>query len=297
MKNWLSRMGFYFGLFSVLANLQYLHAGFQEEERVQILTEGLQLNGSGLEIAPFYRPTVRKPAYNISYTDYTTAEELIKKHRHLSIAQQIAEETVEVDFIWYPEKDLFQCASGATFDYVIASHVIEHVPNVIGWLSQILSVLNVGGVLSLAVPNKHYTFDAYRRETSVHEMIDTWLRSQSIPSPAQIYDMLSNSADVPPGSMPFKEGIPFEALSRNYTDQQALEFAFSSFKTGQYLDIHCSVFTPESLQNCLLKIRDLGILNIAISEPISRGSEFFIKIQKLGEPRIKHPGRHAKSRW
>ncbi len=289
MKTWFFRMTICLGLFSFLVDSSLLHAAFQEEERVHILTDGLFLKGRGLEIAPFFRPTLLKKGYNISYTDYATAEELIKKHQHLPIAQQIAADTVELDFIWVPGTDLNKCAP-MLFDYAIASHVIEHVPNVIGWLSQILSVLKVGGVLSLAVPNKHFTFDAYRPETHVNEMIDAWLRNQSIPSPAQIYDMLSNSADVPPDhSMPFNEGIPFESLPRNYTDQQALEFAIYSYTTGTYLDIHCSVFTPESLRALLLKINELGLLNVSISEPISRGSEFFIKLKKLGEPRIKHP--------
>lgn len=270
--------------------LSQLFGGFQETERVQLLTEGLSLNGTGLEIAPFYRPTLKKGQYHIYYTDYTTATELIRKHQHVPIAQQIAAETVEIDFIWHPGYDLIKCARGMQFDYVIASHVIEHVPNVIGWLSQLLSVLKVGGVLSLAVPDKHYTFDAYRSETEVSQMIDAWLRNQNIPSPAQIYDMLSNSADVPPSSsMPAKEGIPFEMLHRNYTDHQALEFAIYSFTTGSYLDIHCSVFTPESLKAILLKIHELGLLNISVSEPISRGSEFFIRITKLGDPRVRHP--------
>jgi SAM-dependent methyltransferase len=261
--------------------------GFQDPNRVKLLTEGLQLQGVGLEIAPFYRPTLLKGHYNIYYTDYTTAEELIKKHASLSIAEQIKEHTVAVDFIWHPGRALSDCVSNVKFDYAIASHVIEHVPNVIGWLTQIFSVLKTGGILSLAVPDKRYTFDAYRSETQVHELIDLWLRNQSTPSPAQIFDMLSHACDVPSNSLkPAEEGIPFETLNRNYSDQQALEFAMWAYKTGEYLDIHCSVFTAERFRKIFLKLCELGILNISISEPISCDGEFFIQMVKLGEPRI-----------
>jgi hypothetical protein len=186
-------------LLAVLIVLQQIcfAQGFQDTTRVQILTEGLPLQGIGLEVGPFYRPTLLKTDHNIFYTDYTTASELVKKHAHLSIAQQIKENIVEVDFLWLPGCTLFESVGKRKFDYVIASHVIEHVPNVIGWITQIFTVLRTGGILSLAVPDKRYTFDAYRSETQVHELIDLWIRNQSIPSPGQIFDMLSCSCDVP----------------------------------------------------------------------------------------------------
>lgn len=265
-----------------------LDAGVQTEERVRLLTEGLPLGGAGIEIAPFFRPTLLKQDCNIYYTDYATAAELKKKHEHLEIAREIAELTVESDFIWRPGETLVKCIpAGMRFDYAIASHVIEHVPNVIGWLVQILDVLKPGGVLSLAIPDKRATFDVYRSETHVSEMVDAWLRNQKIPSSAQIYDMLSNAVDAPSGSFPQEEGIPFASLHRNYTDQQALEFAIHAFTTGSYLDIHCSVFTPDGFRSLLLRINELGLLNIAVSDSISRDGEFFLRLTKLGEPRIR----------
>ncbi|MGD0664288.1 MAG: methyltransferase domain-containing protein [Rhabdochlamydiaceae bacterium] len=288
MKKWFLRAKILSLFSSFLMLCSSVEARFQDDERVRMLAEGLPLHGVGLEVAPFYRPTLMKGEYNIYYTDYTTADELIRKHKHLDIANQIAELTVKVDFIWTPGAQLItRVPYGLRFDYAIASHVIEHVPNVIGWLIQIFDVLKTGGVISLAVPDKRYTFDAYRPETHVNEMIDLWLRDQSIPSPAQIYDMLSNAIDVPEGRLPQEEGIPFESLHRNYTDQQALDFAFHSYKNRTYLDIHCSVFTPESLQKIFLKLHELGILNAAISEPISCGSEFFIRLTKLGDPPVR----------
>ncbi len=261
---------------------------FQVPERVQYLTHGLPLYGAGLEIAPFYRPTLMKSDYNIYYTDYTTSAELNRKHAQLPEAQIISENIVDIDFIWSPGSVLSNCVKKRKFDYAIASHVIEHVPNVVGWVSQILDVLNVGGVLSLAVPDKRYTFDAYRQNTSLSEFIDHWVRGDSIPSPGQIFDMLSLSIDDPSNVMPAEEGIPFETLHRNYSDHEALEFALHSFKTGHYLDIHCSVFTPQSFEKLFLQLKEMGILNIEVSKPICLGHEFFIRLIKLGDPTIRH---------
>ncbi len=280
-------MRFFLGILITLPLICFAQT-FQDPKRVQILTNGLPLHGIGIEIAPFYRPTLLKRDYNIFYTDYTTASELIKKHEHLPIAQQIRENTVPVDFLWHPGETLSHCMRGTRFHYAIASHVIEHVPDVLGWVIQILDILHPGGILSLAVPDKRYTFDAYRSETEVHDLIDSWLRSPYAPTPGQIFDMLSRSCDVPPDHpIPSEEGIPFEMLNRNYTDQQALHYAFHAYKSGDYLDIHCSVFTPENFRKMFLKINELGILNISISEPISTQGEFFIQFTKLGEPPVR----------
>ncbi len=280
-------MKFFLAALIVLQQVCFAH-GFQDPMRVQLLTEGLPLHGVGIEIAPFFRPTLLKMDYNIFYTDYTTASELIKKHEHLPIAQQIRENTVPVDFVWLPGSTLSNCVQGIQFNYAIASHVIEHVPNVLGWVIEILDILQPGGVLSLAVPDKRYTFDAYRSETEIHDLIDSWLRSPQAPTPGQIFDMLSRSCDVPPDHPnPSEEGIPFETLNRNYTDKEALNFALHSYKSGNYLDIHCSVFTPENFRKMFLKINELGILNISISEPTSNEGEFFIQFTKLGEPAVR----------
>lgn len=271
--------------------------GFQDPSRVQVLTNGLPLHGVGLEIAPFFRPTLLKRDYNIFYTDYTTASDLVKKHAHLPIAQEIKENTVEVDFLWRPGTALSKCVRKKKFDYAIASHVIEHVPNVLGWITQIFSVLKTGGILSLAVPDKRYTFDYYRSETQLHELIDTWIRNEPVPTPGQIFDMLTNEREVPYDSFGrVIEGIPCETLPRHFTDQDALQNAIRSFKKGEYLDIHCSVFTPEGLKKLFLKIHDLGILNISVSEPISVGGEFFIQLRKEGEPRVHRSAPESSSR-
>jgi len=53
------------------------------------------------------------------------------------------------------------------FDYCLASHVIEHIPNPIAFFQSIAHLLKPGGVLSLAVPDKRYTFDFFQPAASV----------------------------------------------------------------------------------------------------------------------------------
>ena len=62
------------------------------------------------------------------------ADQAALRAKYADDANVPAEQIVPVDAVW-GERTLAECFPGETFDYVIASHVIEHVPDVIGWLA------------------------------------------------------------------------------------------------------------------------------------------------------------------
>lgn len=260
---------------------------YTQEIRKKHLLNGLMLDKPGLEVSPLFRPTVVKQECSVYYTDYTSAEDSRQKHSGYE-----HDEIVDIDFIWRPGKRLSDCIRGdKKFQWALASHVLEHVPNPVGWISQVLDTLEVGGIFSLALPDKRFCFDVFRRETEVSDLIDLWIREQSIPSPLQIYDFLSHSIDGSgdDGNKSFDTEKPFEGASRVYTDKQALEFVIHAWMNNAYLDAHCSVFTPESFVRVFTKLVELGILNVSITEPVIGQGEFFVKLIKKGEPVTRHP--------
>ena len=265
-----------------------------KNKREENLLMGLNLDLPGLEVSPLFRPIALKAKHNVyytDYTDYTSAEDSRSKH-----ANYEHDEIMEIDFIWTPGKRLINCVENdMRFNWAVSSHVMEHVPDPIGWLIEIFEVLKPGAVLSLALPDKRFCFDLFRRDTDVADLVDVWIRQQKIPSPRQIFDFLSRSVDDSgvPGQRPFEVASCFEVAARHYTDDQALEFVKYSWTTGNYLDAHCSVFTPESFVAVFDKINALGILNVTISEPIIENGEFIVKMIKIGEPRVLHPGLSA----
>jgi len=268
------------------------------DKRQKFITKDLDLTGSGLEIAPLFRPIISKNEYNIYYTDYASAEQLKDKNQNnVNLTSGCFPLIVDLDFVWYPGSSLSKCAPpNVMFDYAIASHVIEHVPNLAGWINEILSVLKVGGKLALAVPNKQSSFDYYRQNTTVAEIVDAWIRNASTPSPLQIFDCLSLAAvDIgQPGTRSFDLGIPVKEAELTYSLDEALNFAIEAYETGTYLDIHCSVFTPDSFVDVVQSLVDLKILNVSLSTPMQGepagapnshiSAEFSITLTKLGEP-------------
>jgi hypothetical protein len=262
-------------------------AEFQEDRR-EILLRGLEVDKPGLEVSPLYRPTALKSNHNVYYTDYTTAEDSRQKHSNYE-----HDEIMEIDFVWTPGKKLIECVPvGQKFKWAVSSHVLEHVPDPIGWVLEVFEVLENGGIFSLALPDKRFCYDKFRRETDVADLIDQWVRQQRIPSPRQIYDFLSRSVDGSgePGTRAFEVAEKFEDAARSYTDQEALNFVVNSWTTGAYFDVHCSAFTPESFCALFSKLNDIGITNVEISSPTGNENEFYITLKKIGEPRVKHPG-------
>jgi SAM-dependent methyltransferase len=56
-------------------------------------------------------------------------------------------------------------------DFVIASHLLEHLANPIGMLDEIHRVLRPGGVALVLLPDKRFTFDRTRQVTTLDHLI------------------------------------------------------------------------------------------------------------------------------
>ena len=61
-------------------------------------------------------------------------------------------------------------------DFVIASHVIEHLANPLAMLVDIHRVLRTDGLLILLVPDRHRTFDRERDPTPLEHLVDEYRR-------------------------------------------------------------------------------------------------------------------------
>jgi SAM-dependent methyltransferase len=94
---------------------------------------------------------------------------------------------VDADFI-VGEGSFLDAVGGQRFDYAVASHVIEHIPDMIGWLWEVWSVLRDGAVLSLAVPHADHIFDAPRRRTSFADLLEPYFDRATRPSSRHIVD-------------------------------------------------------------------------------------------------------------
>jgi SAM-dependent methyltransferase len=77
---------------------------------------------------------------------------------------------VPVDVV--DDAEVLSSIADASQDFVIASHVIEHMESPLQALTNWLRVLRAGGILYLAVPNRAHTFDRKRPVTGFAHVLD-----------------------------------------------------------------------------------------------------------------------------
>jgi predicted SAM-dependent methyltransferase len=238
-------------------------------------------DGCGLEIGPLDKALVERVAgRRIHYCDYATREVLRQNSS--------ADPAVDIDRI--PEIDFVTAQLRAEsfgdmrFDYVIASHVIEHVPDMLGWLRELLRVLKPGGRIVLAVPDRRYTFDLIRPETTLGQVLEAHLLGRSRPSFGQVYDGFSMAVKADTIAC-WKGEINTALLERYYTRDFALTLALDTHERDGHHDCHCWVFTYESFLGIIDEAKTLGYLaaRVAASEPPAFGTnEFHVVLESSG---------------
>ncbi|MGM0882774.1 MAG: methyltransferase domain-containing protein [Bacillota bacterium] len=238
-------------------------------------------NSVGLEIGPLTWSIVRKNEGNIYYADHTTTEELIKKYQYDPNVD--VTNIPQIDFILGEKTYRETIPSYLSFDYIVASHVIEHIPDVIGWLAELNEILKDGGFVCLAVPDKRYTFDYFRKLTTAGELIDAYLNRLRRPSPRQIFDYLSNVAKINTADT-WSPDFDASNVERYHSDDSAMCHCIENFQNNEYLDVHCSVFTSHSFLELFNQLSRLHLVNFKIAkfyETERLSNEFIIILQKL----------------
>lgn len=214
--------------------------------------------GVGLEVGPLYKPVAPRPLADVRYVDVFDRDQLVENYTGHALVE--AERIPEIDFVLLHEgrvRTIPEATAGERpFDWVVASHVVEHVPDIIGWLDQIAQVTVDGGALVLVVPDRRYCFDIHRPGTTVGAMLQAHDQGDSIPSVRAVYDhyrshVFTDTAAAWAGRPPTYErrSRPLDVVLGH------LERA----RSGEYVDAHVWTFTPGSFVDQLVELRALGL--------------------------------------
>jgi hypothetical protein len=158
-------------------------------ERRDKLISGLDLrHGVGIEIGPLDRPAVTK---QVDHADTASIRKKYQDNTEVNITS-----IVNVDAVWGSQTLQEAIGPDRNVDYIIASHVIEHVQDVITWLEELRAVLKPRGEVRLAVPDRRFTFDYLRRETTLADILNAYLLRARMPLPISILDFCLNVATV-----------------------------------------------------------------------------------------------------
>lgn len=228
-------------------------------ERREKLVGGIDLSSAVCaEIGALCNPVLTKADANVVYIDYADAEALRK---HYSGNPSVdPDRIVETDAIWGDQT--LSAALKKPVNFIVASHVVEHVPDLVSWLNELHSALTEGGQVRLAIPDRRFTFDFLRRETELSDVLAAYLTSPRVPQPVAILDYFLNATEVDAAAA-WRGEVTAGNLGRSDTFDAAMAKARESFESGVYHDAHCWVFTPQSFAVLIGQLSAHGLVNFA----------------------------------
>jgi SAM-dependent methyltransferase len=233
----------------------------------------------GLEIGPLHHPFVTRDEGEVFYVDHADTEALRAKYEGHDDVVDI----VDVDFVWGDGTLAEAVGSAAPFDYVIASHVVEHTPDLVGWLRQIADVLVPGGMLGLVVPDKRFCFDRRRSTTELPAVVAAHLEGRTRHTLESIFDFYLHIATADTAALWRREHPdPDEPLHFD----TAIEFCEKAAASGEYVDVHSWTFTPRTFVAVLDGLFELDLLpfRFASFHPTPPFDlEFICTLERLGD--------------
>ncbi|HEX8827293.1 MAG TPA: methyltransferase domain-containing protein [Xanthobacteraceae bacterium] len=193
------------------------------------------LSGLGLELGPYDQPTVFKSEARVRYLDWKNREQLVRECSHPDLIEQIP----EIDYV--VRSNRYGDYISDTFDYVIANHVMEHAPNMIQWLADLCAMMNQGGILFLALPDKKFSFDKYRQDTALSHFVAEYLAGvEEIPREHQLEcEIYYDEAFV---------GRPMDVA-----DKLNLDRIRNKLMAPPHVGIHSHVFDSDTIVSKVLK--------------------------------------------
>lgn len=254
--------------------------------REEIIRKDISKEQKGLEIGPSHHPIVsKKEGFQVEVVDWLDQQGLREHYKGHGVDLEAIE---EVDYIWKGGSYYQLIGKKDYYDYIIASHMIEHTTDFVGFLQDCSKMLKPDGILRLAIPDKRYCFDHFRDVTGLAEVLNNFYQPNMLQS-------VGNVAEYHMNVVAYKKKISWDrqfgrfgtsALSdKHYTFVHTLEQVKETMRLvseeNEYRDIHHYVFTPSSFELLIEDLRMLELLDMEIIEKRdTKGNEFLVMMKK-----------------
>jgi predicted SAM-dependent methyltransferase len=214
----------------------------------------------------------------VDIIDHMSREDLLTKYKDHNVSLDNIE---KVDYVWTGQTYAELTGKTKHYDWIIASHVIEHTPDLIDFLINCDAVLKDEGVLSLVIPDKRYCFDHFRPITSLSSIIDKHFSVNKIHSAGTVAEYFLNvvSKDAAIGWHAHTEGT-FKLV---HTIDDARNGMQAVREHQVYIDVHAWCFVPHSFRLLINDLYDLGLIAFKeVSFYPTDGYEFYVTLSRQG---------------
>lgn len=263
-------------------------------DRKQRITKHLLQSGRGVEIGPWFNPIVpKREGYSTLVLDVFEYDELRRRAQSdPNVPRDKIQDIEPVDLLG-SSSELHQLVESAglagQLDFIVSSHNVEHIPDLIRFLQGCSKALNESGVLSMAVPDKRGCFDFFRPNTSLGDVLEAYRQERKKPSVGQMFEHESLYARQYLNGSPtsgFNVGVDPASIRPSGDLAQGYETWLARVEKmpDQYFDVHCWVFAPASFERLLRELRFLGLIELDLIETESGPGEFYVHLRRASGP-------------
>lgn len=227
-------------------------------ERNARLLEGVARDAPLIEIGPSFNPVASKAeGWQVTIVDHANQAELVTKYAGGAVDTDRIE---PVDVVWAggPLHEAVPVIQHGSYAALIACHVVEHLPDLIGFLRSAQRLLSPDhGALLLAVPDKRLCFDFFRPPSTTGQFVAAHRAGQARHTPRAMFDHVAYSA-TDGGRAGWGQQHLME-LRLEHTLEQAAEQMDRAEAGDGYTDCHGWQFTPASFELLVLEFGALGL--------------------------------------
>jgi len=258
----------------------------QPDPRRDLLLQDLSHDMKFVEIGASFRPLVpKRDGWKTCNVDHSTREGLLEKYSDATID---AAQVESVDVVWtdgllhkaFPSRQL------GTFDALVASHVIEHMPDLVSFLDSARQLLHPDGALVFALPDKRWCYDFFRPVSLAGDALLAHHQRRTDHTAAVLFNEVAYSMtlDKRPG---WAAGERADALAFFHELSTARHiFDAVAANDGVYRDAHAWQFTPTSFELMILDLSLVGAIDWRVEWIKPTGAGEFLGRLRPGVPRF-----------
>lgn len=254
-------------------------------DRVERLLSTSTRSSRIIEIGPSHSPIApKRGGWNTFVVDHASQAELRRKYQDHGVNLEAIE---EVDGIWQggPLHDVVPHHLHGRFDTLIASHVIEHLPDLAGFLTSAQMLLAPGGSVVLAVPDRRFCFDYFKPATLTGDVLEAFVTRRSRHAPHTLWNQTAYSVAWDGTTAWGQQPIHSAEFTSTFADAQARFDAMRDDRSNEYVDCHTWHFTPAGFALVILELGQLGVVDWHLETLFGpEGCEFFAILRRGTEP-------------
>lgn len=260
--------------------INFLGYGRREMSRYELIQQYIDKTGCGVEIGPSHNPIAPKSSgYRVEIIDHLDKEGLREKYTGHNVNLDNIE---DVDYVWHGEKYSQLVGSTNHYDWIIASHVIEHMPDIISFINDCDEILTDNGIIILAIPDACHCFDYMRQISSISRVIDAYLNGHTRHTVGTGVDHVLNVCTMD-GSIAWNSASDGE-FKFMHSVEDARNLLDQDNDPSVYQDFHAWCFTPHSFRMLMEDLYHLGLIAVREVRFLPTGGfEFFMILGRKGD--------------